>query len=173
MVLPAVYIPWLREIMQFVQGLTTRTGRLGLEFGSACPQSLHFSCVYTTTSLPTNGLEKMQDKEHPNSTPTPSFCIFSSNLSLSAMAFFFLYIENILKLDVNTRICEDLWATWTPSTREVEAGCSSLNVRLAPSNAGVQIHLYCLISRIRQATDTCVKIVSHSVVSSSLRPHGL
>lgn len=94
--------------MQFVQGLTTRTGRLGLEFGSACPRSLHFPCVYTTTSLPTNGLEKMQDKEHPNSTPTPSFCIFSSNLSLSAMAFFFLYIENILKLDVNTRIYEDL-----------------------------------------------------------------
>lgn len=80
--------------MQFVQGLTTRTGRLGFEFGSACPQSLHSPRVYTATSLPTKGLEKMQDKEHPNSTPV-SFCILSSNLSLSPMAFFLIRRKHV------------------------------------------------------------------------------
>lgn len=125
---------------------------------------------------PTLFLQKVWRKCRTKSTQTPlqHHHFAYSLLIFSHSPWPFLIRRNMLRLDVNMRICEDLWAIWHPPRERWRLGVPAWMWGLAPSNAGVQTHLYCLISCICQATDTCMKIVSRSVVSNSLcDPAGL
>lgn len=116
---PLVYIrnPWHIEVMQSVQALTTRKGKLGFEPGSPCPQSL-CSLLFCTTTSYYKKSGKMAGKRAPehNTTPTPSllYVLFQSFSVSKGFSFFFTY-EITLKLDADVRIPGDPPAIWTPS----------------------------------------------------------